>query len=68
VTLLPPVTRSGKIICIGLNYMGHAREQGAEPPETPTFFAMFANALARPGGTVELPKWSGKACATPRFG
>jgi 2-keto-4-pentenoate hydratase/2-oxohepta-3-ene-1,7-dioic acid hydratase in catechol pathway len=60
VTLLPPVTRPGKIICIGLNYLGHAREQGAEPPETPTFFAKFANALARPGGTVKLPEWSGK--------
>ena len=60
VTLLPPVTRPGKIICNGLNYLGHAREQGAEPPETPTFFAKFANALARPGGTVKLPEWSGK--------
>jgi 2-keto-4-pentenoate hydratase/2-oxohepta-3-ene-1,7-dioic acid hydratase in catechol pathway len=60
VTLLPPVTRPGKLICIGLNYLGHAREQGAEPPETPTFFAKFANALARPGGTVKLPEWSGK--------
>ena len=47
--LLPPVTRPGKIICIGLNYRAHAEEQGAEPPETPTFFAKFRNALAAPG-------------------
>jgi 2-keto-4-pentenoate hydratase/2-oxohepta-3-ene-1,7-dioic acid hydratase in catechol pathway len=60
VTLLPPVTRPGKIVCIGLNYRGHAEEQGAEPPETPTFFAKFANALAPPGGTVWLPAWSRK--------
>ena len=47
--LLPPVTRPGKVICIGLNYREHAEEQGKEPPETPTFFAKFRNALAAPG-------------------
>jgi 2-keto-4-pentenoate hydratase/2-oxohepta-3-ene-1,7-dioic acid hydratase in catechol pathway len=60
VTLLPPVTRPGKIVCIGLNYLGHAEEQGVEPPQTPTFFAKFANALAPPGASVKLPEWSEK--------
>jgi acylpyruvate hydrolase len=58
IPLLPPVTRPGKIICIGLNYLAHAEEQGAEPPETPTFFAKFRNALAAPGATVPLPQWT----------
>ena len=58
VPLLPPITRPNKVICIGLNYRSHAEEQGAEPPETPTFFAKFANALAPPGATVALPPWS----------
>jgi 2-keto-4-pentenoate hydratase/2-oxohepta-3-ene-1,7-dioic acid hydratase in catechol pathway len=56
--LLPPVTRPGKVICIGLNYREHAEEQGKEPPETPTFFAKFRNALAAPGTAVPLPDWS----------
>ena len=56
--LLPPLTRPGKILCIGLNYRAHAEEQGAEPPETPTFFAKFQNALTPPGATVRLPRWS----------
>jgi 2-keto-4-pentenoate hydratase/2-oxohepta-3-ene-1,7-dioic acid hydratase in catechol pathway len=60
VNLLPPITRPGKIVCIGLNYRSHAEEQGAEAPETPTFFAKFGNALARPVGTVELPSYSQK--------
>jgi 2-keto-4-pentenoate hydratase/2-oxohepta-3-ene-1,7-dioic acid hydratase in catechol pathway len=60
VVLLSPVTRPGKIICIGLNYLGHAEEQGVEPPQTPTFFAKFANALAPPGASVQLPEWSEK--------
>jgi 2-keto-4-pentenoate hydratase/2-oxohepta-3-ene-1,7-dioic acid hydratase in catechol pathway len=58
VRLLPPVTCPQKIICIGLNYRAHAEEQGAEPPATPTFFAKFPNALAAPGATVPLPRWS----------
>jgi 2-keto-4-pentenoate hydratase/2-oxohepta-3-ene-1,7-dioic acid hydratase in catechol pathway len=58
--LLPPLSRPGKILCIGLNYRGHAGEQGAEPPETPTFFAKFQNALSPPGATVRLPEWSEK--------
>jgi acylpyruvate hydrolase len=60
VELLPPIGRPGKIICIGLNYLAHAEEGGVEPPETPTFFAKWNNALARPGGTVKLPGWSEK--------
>ena len=56
--LLSPVTRPEKIICIGLNYRAHAQEQGAEPPETPTFFAKFRNALAAPGAAIPLPPWS----------
>jgi len=60
VELLPPIARPGKLLCIGLNYRAHADEQGLEPPETPTFFAKFANALAPPGATVTLPRWSEK--------
>jgi len=60
VDLLQPIARPGKIICIGLNYRTHAEEAGLEAPETPTFFAKFANALAPPRATVELPRWSEK--------
>ena len=60
VELLPPIARPSKLLCIGLNYRSHAEEQGAEPPETPTFFAKFANAMVGPGATVELPEWSSK--------
>jgi acylpyruvate hydrolase len=58
VTLLPPIGRPPKIICIGLNYHPHAAESDAEAPKVPTFFAKFQNALAAPGATVKLPEWS----------
>jgi 2-keto-4-pentenoate hydratase/2-oxohepta-3-ene-1,7-dioic acid hydratase in catechol pathway len=58
--LLPPVTDPAKIVCIGLNYLSHAQEQGAEPPQTPTLFAKYRNALAAPGSEVKLPAYSSK--------
>jgi 2-keto-4-pentenoate hydratase/2-oxohepta-3-ene-1,7-dioic acid hydratase in catechol pathway len=60
VRLLPPIADPSKIICMGLNYRGHAAEAGLDPPETPTFFAKFRNALAPPGAAVELPRYSDK--------
>jgi acylpyruvate hydrolase len=56
VALLPPIGDPGKIVCIGLNYRSHAAEAGIDPPERPTFFGKFANALAPPGATVRLPE------------
>jgi 2-keto-4-pentenoate hydratase/2-oxohepta-3-ene-1,7-dioic acid hydratase in catechol pathway len=58
--LLPPVPNPDKIVCIGLNYRAHAAEAGIDPPESPTFFAKFRNALAPPGATVSLPAASRK--------
>jgi len=60
VELLPPVPDPGKIVCIGLNYREHAAEAGIDPPESPTFFAKFRNALVPTGATVPLPAASSK--------
>jgi acylpyruvate hydrolase len=53
--LLPPVPDPDKIVCIGLNYRSHAAEAGIDPPEQPTFFAKFRNALVPDEATVPLP-------------
>jgi 2-keto-4-pentenoate hydratase/2-oxohepta-3-ene-1,7-dioic acid hydratase in catechol pathway len=58
--ILPPLPDPDKIVCIGLNYLSHAREAGREPPEVPTFFAKFRNALAAPASEVRLPDFSAK--------
>jgi acylpyruvate hydrolase len=59
-SLEAPLRRPSKLICIGLNYLSHCEEQGAEPPAVPTFFAKFWNAIAAPGATVTLPRWTSK--------
>jgi 2-keto-4-pentenoate hydratase/2-oxohepta-3-ene-1,7-dioic acid hydratase in catechol pathway len=58
--LLPPVPDPDKIVCIGLNYGAHAAEAGIDPPDSPTFFAKFRNALVPTGATVPLPAASSK--------
>ena len=51
-----PIARPGKIICVGLNYHDHCREQGIEPPAYPMLFSKFANAVAHPGQPVVRPR------------
>ncbi|MEO8091902.1 MAG: fumarylacetoacetate hydrolase family protein [bacterium] len=60
VELLPPVPDPEKIVCIGLNYRAHAAEAGIEPPQSPTLFGKYRNALAPDGATVRLPAASRK--------
>ena len=55
-TDLAPVTpRPPKIICLGLNYMGHIREMGREPPDHPTIFAKYTSALIGPRDAIQMP-------------
>jgi len=60
VALLAPIPDPEKIVCIGLNYRGHAAEAGQEVPTSPTVFGKYRNALAGPGATVALPAASSK--------
>ncbi|KLU21824.1 5-oxopent-3-ene-1,2,5-tricarboxylate decarboxylase [Caballeronia mineralivorans PML1(12)] len=42
---LPPVSRPGKIICVGLNYTDHTRESNYEQPAYPTLFLRVTTSL-----------------------
>jgi len=55
VTVRAPIARPGKIICVGLNYHDHCREQSLEPPHYPMLFSKFTNAVADPGAAVTRP-------------
>lgn len=50
----------GKFICIGLNYVDHAKESGAEPPKEPVVFAKWTSAVVGPNDDVEIPRNSKK--------
>jgi 2-keto-4-pentenoate hydratase/2-oxohepta-3-ene-1,7-dioic acid hydratase in catechol pathway len=53
---LAPLAHPGKIVCVGLNYHDHCREQGVDPPAYPTLFAKFSNAITDPGMPVVRPR------------
>jgi acylpyruvate hydrolase len=55
VTMHAPIRRPGKIICVGLNYHDHCREQSVDPPAYPMLFSKFANAVADPSAAVTRP-------------
>lgn len=60
VTLLPPVPNPEKIICIGLNYMGHIKETGREKPTHPSIFTRYPQSLVGHGQPIVRPKVSEK--------
>jgi 2,4-didehydro-3-deoxy-L-rhamnonate hydrolase len=51
-----PVARPGKVVCIGLNYLDHARETNCEPPSEPVVFLKAANAVIGPYDDVLIPR------------
>lgn len=55
--LLPPVEPS-KIICVGRNYVAHAKEHNAEVPEVPLIFLKPPSSLIGSGATILLPPQS----------
>jgi 2-keto-4-pentenoate hydratase/2-oxohepta-3-ene-1,7-dioic acid hydratase in catechol pathway len=50
---LAPITRPGKIVAIGLNYMDHCREQNIKPPDKPLIFAKFPSTITGPHTLIE---------------
>jgi acylpyruvate hydrolase len=50
-----PLTRPGKVVCVGLNFAAHITEMGRDLPDFPTLFAKYADALVGPGDDIELP-------------
>jgi 2-keto-4-pentenoate hydratase/2-oxohepta-3-ene-1,7-dioic acid hydratase in catechol pathway len=56
----PPLTRIGKIVCIGLNYHDHAAETGAETPAEPIVFMKAPDTVVGPDDTVLVPRGSEK--------
>jgi 2,4-didehydro-3-deoxy-L-rhamnonate hydrolase len=59
-TLESCVARPSKIVCIGLNYMLHAKETNAPIPKEPIIFFKSTSALNSPNGDVQIPKGSVK--------
>jgi 2-keto-4-pentenoate hydratase/2-oxohepta-3-ene-1,7-dioic acid hydratase in catechol pathway len=55
-----PVARPGKLICLGLNYAGHAKEGGHEVPTYPALFLRVLTSLMAAGEPMVRPRISDK--------
>lgn len=53
-----PVSRPGKIVGIGLNYLAHAAETGTPAPTEPVVFMKATNTLIGPNDDVWIPRGS----------
>lgn len=51
----PLLSNPSKIVCVGLNYHDHCREQGVDVPERPALFAKFPSAIIGPGDSISWP-------------
>jgi len=57
-TLLQPVAAPGKIICIGLNYVDHAKEGGYDVPDYPALFMRAPTSMVAAGEAIVRPQCS----------
>ncbi|MGW0390440.1 fumarylacetoacetate hydrolase family protein [Streptomyces sp. NPDC003042] len=55
-----PVTRPGKVVCVGLNYREHAAETGAAVPARPVVFMKDPGTVVGPYDEVLIPRGSVK--------
>lgn len=56
----PCICRPSKIVCIGLNFRGHATETGAQIPKEPVLFFKSTTSLAGPNDDLVIPRGAQK--------
>ena len=55
VKVKPPIPNPSKIVCVGLNYADHCREQNWEIPTSPVLFAKFPTTIVGYGDPIHWP-------------
>jgi len=54
------LVKPGNFFAVGLNYIEHAKETGAKPPEHPVLFNKSVHSIVGPNDNVVIPKGSKK--------
>lgn len=63
----PPVDKSSMVICLGKNYVEHAKETGGDIPEEPILFGKFASLSISDGDIIMYPKWATRIDPEPEL-
>ena len=72
IELVPPVLKSARVLCVGLNYLDHVKEgtyRDTQLPDIPTLFARWPTSLTVDGAAIPVPStedgldWEGEVVA-----
>lgn len=55
ITLEAPISRPGKIVALGKNYLNHVEETGSDVPKFPVVFAKFPSSVIGPDDHIRIP-------------
>jgi len=55
IVAVPPVPRTAKVLCLGLNYASHIAETGSQRPPAPNVFARWYASLSNHEGQIRVP-------------
>lgn len=58
ISYLPVIPNANKILCVGINYMGHIKETGRDVPSHPVMFTRFADSMVGHGQPLIRPRIS----------
>ncbi len=58
ISYLPVIPNANKILCVGINYMGHIKETGRDVPSHPVLFTRFADSMVGHGQPLIRPRVS----------
>lgn len=58
ISYLPVIPNANKILCVGINYMGHIKETGRDVPSHPVMFTRFADSMVGHGQPLIRPRVS----------
>jgi 2-keto-4-pentenoate hydratase/2-oxohepta-3-ene-1,7-dioic acid hydratase in catechol pathway len=53
-----PIYNPTKVICVGLNYLGHIKESNAETPKEPIIFMKASDSVVGPNDDIVIPPQS----------
>ena len=58
INYLPVIPNASKILCVGINYLGHIKETGRDIPEYPVLFTRFSDSIVGHNTSLIRPKVS----------
>lgn len=56
IKILSPITDPEKVLCVGMNYVDHCKEQNQPVPEEPVIFNKFASSIVGPTDDIPYPE------------